>query len=104
MGNEVGILPESKSGRIGRKVLKYRSIESSDAATITDNFESGFSSTDTDASCKDSDVTGVKSLDNTHGPVASLGLTSRSKTIQRLISIRCGKVRSATLVCPALFV
>ncbi|GMH86110.1 hypothetical protein TrST_g2013 [Triparma strigata] len=40
---------------------------------------------------KDSDVTGVKSLDNTHGPVASLGLTSRSKTIQRLISIRCGK-------------
>ncbi|GMI02684.1 hypothetical protein TrVE_jg6927 [Triparma verrucosa] len=52
VGNEVGILPESKSGRIGRKVLKYRSIESSDAATITDNFESGFSSTNTDASCK----------------------------------------------------
>jgi len=50
VGNEVGILPESKSSRVGAKVLKFRSIESSDAATITDNFETGF--TDADASCK----------------------------------------------------
>mmetsp|Transcript_29162 Transcript_29162/g.58248 ORF Transcript_29162/g.58248 Transcript_29162/m.58248 type:complete len:1101 (-) Transcript_29162:54-3356(-) len=49
-----GILPESRSGRVGRRVVKYRSVAGArdDSGVITDAFEDGFDGPEYDESTK----------------------------------------------------